>query len=200
MSVYPIQPFGITGYSGTPTNNSSRKSDSITLFEFSQRNRRIALILREKQEYFRERTRSKDFRGSTSRKETEFILLGPTFENDFEIMSKLLAVMTVAERSATARGYSVAKMSHMVSPAGLLHHQLYLTEDYHKFKGPVDCAVFANTMNFKSGSHGLNIGFDVFGTKFGLDLTIPWVHHLKQSLQKAMNWLKPWPEVSFTEG
>ncbi len=26
------------------------------------------------------------------------------------------------------------------------------------------------------------------------------IHHLKHSLQKAMNWLKPWPEVSYMGG
>ena len=158
-------------------------TERCNLFSYIQNNAAISLAIWENTSIVQTKVDRKIVRGVLSRKEVEFNLLGANLPNDFISLSIVLSLVTAAERKKSAGGHTVMRMP--------LPNNVDLLYDGKKYKCPI--IVSTQHEQFNEGGYGISIGIELEDRRklCSVEMSIFYVYHFKNSLQKAMNWIKP---------
>lgn len=166
---------GTTGASGKIKIDALHEAERRTLFSFTQKGLDIRLTIGERIANVQVNAANRTVRGALARREVEFLFLATQFDDDFEAVSKLLSLITAAERNQFGEGHTEMRMGCLAYSGGTEFHS----------------EIFVRRVQFKNKGYGLTLGIDAEFIRNSADLPIFWVHHLKHGLQKALNWMKP---------
>lgn len=184
---------------GVADNGLAYEIDRCVLFSFQQKELNIHLGVSEiiSGSYEDNPQRGRASGGILTRREVEFIFLTARFRNDFEAISKVLSLISAAEHNQFGLKHQELSMGCLVPPSRSMtadnsgHAAGCFTQSE-----PVQADIFVRKAQFRntgSGGYGLGLtlGLKTPERTSSIDLPIFWVHHLKNGLKKALNWIKP---------
>lgn len=200
MQEAEFQHEGTIAAAGVTENGAAYEVDQCTLFSFRQKEMIIHLGVSEAIPVFPvedEQHRSAPGQILT-RRDVDFIFLTARFKNDFEAISKVLSLITAAEQNQFGLKHQELSMACLVPHSRRIcaENNMHSEEDCVAAK-LVQADIFVRKAQFRSAGYGLGLSLGLKTTRrtWSIDLPIFWVHHLKNGLKKALNWIKPAPTI-----
>lgn len=151
-----------------------------TLFSFRQKEMAIMLSVSEATSVPQTNVRVAD--DPLTKRNIDFIYLAARFKNDFQSLSKLLSLITTAERDQFR-----LKHQELIMPYQAPHLQLS-EKSVTEIK---QADIFIRKVQLRSTGYafGLSFGLRTAQMTWSIDLPLFWVHHLQHALQKALSWV-----------
>lgn len=123
-----------------------------------------------------------------TRREVNFVFFQAKFLNDFEALSKVLALITAAEQNSFGLRHKEISMILSMPPSANMD-----PDGWSGIPDQISAEIFVKKVQFRTLGYGLGLtlGLKTEKRTWSADLPIFWIHHLKNGLKKALNWLKP---------